>query len=102
MPPPPLTIAEATRAAVAHHQAGQPQTAETLCKAVLARDPNNAAATHLLGLIAHQGGRRAQGLRLLRRSLALAPDVPDFHGNLGSVLGQMGRYDEAVAAFRQA
>ena len=51
------TISEALAIAVQHHQAGRLQQAEQIYRNILAVEPNNANAIHLLGLIAYQVGR---------------------------------------------
>jgi tetratricopeptide (TPR) repeat protein len=54
--------------------AGRVEAADRGCRALLARDPENPGALHLLGLIAHRDGRSTQAAELLRRA-AEAPDT---------------------------
>ena len=118
------------------HQAGQLQQAAALYRAVLTRDPDNADANHLLGMVALQQGEPkiaadfigkaiavndreasyhfhfALALQSLndmpgavagyRRALALKPDDPDIHNNLGNAFGAQEKWEEAVTAFRHA
>lgn len=85
-----------------YYQRGQLKSAEDLCNQVLLERPDNAAAVHLLGLVLVKAGRFDEGIRLLRRSVALAPLTAEFHSNLGSTLAQAGQPREAVAALREA
>lgn len=84
------------------HQAGRIDEAEPLYRDVLREEPGNAVATHYLGLIAWARGDRAQAERLMRDSLAKNAAVPDFHNNLGLLLRDTQRIDEAIGAYRRA
>jgi tetratricopeptide (TPR) repeat protein len=46
--------------------------------------------------------QRQEALRFLSAAVALRPDSPGAHLNLGLVLSEQGRYDEALACFRKA
>src|SRR5439155_15624617 len=65
-----ITIDQALARAVQHHQRGELQQAEGIYRQILAIQPNNAQATHLLGVVAHQLGRNDVALELMQRSLA--------------------------------
>jgi len=54
------------------------------------------------GSAAQQAGRFAEAAASYRTALALAPDHPDLHNNLGLVLRLMGEPDAAATAFRRA
>src|SRR5438874_10874262 len=77
--------------AVAHHQAGRLAPADAIYRQVLSREPNNADALHLLGLIAHQCGNDNDAIALIGRAVALRPKTAEFHVNLGAALRRMGR-----------
>ncbi|HYD69447.1 tetratricopeptide repeat-containing glycosyltransferase family protein [Azospirillum sp.] len=83
-------------AAVRHHQEGRLDPAESLYRALLARDPANSDALHLLGVIAYQRKEYSTAIGLIRRALDLR-NVADYHSNLASALREMGSRDEAVA-----
>jgi protein O-GlcNAc transferase len=89
-------------AALKNHKAGRLEAAEQCYRRVLASDPNQADALHLLGLIVFQKGQQAEALKLIGRAIELKESRSDFHNNLGNVLTQYGRVDEAIAAFRRA
>ncbi len=88
--------------AVALHQAGRLDEASGLYKAILARDARNADAVHLTGVIAFQQGRLDDARRTIRDAIALNPDAPMPHANLGRTCKALGRFEEAEAAWRAA
>ncbi|RZF66243.1 glycosyltransferase family 41 protein [Sphingomonas populi] len=88
--------------AMRHHQTGQLGNAEQGYRAVLAIEPRNVDALHLLGVVAHQRGHNDAALDLIGRAIGQNGRVAAFHHNLGNVLGQLGRQADAVAAYRQA
>ena len=96
------TISEALTLAVQHHQAGRLDAAEKIYRLILQAEPNQADATHLLGVIAHQVGNHETAVDYLRRAIGLNGNVASFHNNLGGAYGALGRFPEAVACFRHA
>lgn len=84
------------------HQTGRLSEAESLYRQILAREPNHADATHLLGVLAHQKGQHEAALELIGRAIALNNKAPQFHANRGQVLRTLGRFAEAEASYRQA
>ncbi|MFZ5690451.1 MAG: tetratricopeptide repeat protein [Pseudomonadota bacterium] len=98
MTPLAATLAQAFRA----HQAGHRSDAERLYRDILAVEPRNAAALHLLGALLHQAGRSDEGASLMRQAIAIEPRNPDYHYNLGCVLNAAGRTNEAIEALSKA
>ena len=94
-------IARQFAAALDHHQAGRLAEAERLYRQVCAADPNHAGSFHRLGVVAHQLGR-PDAVELLKRAVALKPDVAEMHNDLGNVLGAQGKFVQAVACFERA
>ena len=88
--------------AVRYQQDGHPDKAAPIYRKILKAHPDLADASHFLGLALHQGGKTAEGLALMRRSLRDAPANPVYHNNLGFVLKSLGRFDEAEACHREA
>ncbi len=84
------------------HRAGAFAAAEPLYREVLGRQPDNAKALHLMGVLALQTGRTDQAVSSIGRAIAIQPDFPEAHNNLGNAFKVMGRADEAIAAYRQA
>ena len=58
--------------AVQHHQSGRLQAAEQIYRQILAVEPNQADALHLLGVIAHQTGRHEVAVEYIGRAITLA------------------------------
>ncbi len=88
--------------AIQHHQGGRLQAAEQIYRQILALEPNQPDAIHLLGLIAFQRGQPDEAVACYRRALELRPDCAEVHNNLGNALKQQGKPDEAVACYHRA
>jgi tetratricopeptide (TPR) repeat protein len=87
--------------ALAHHRRGQVDEAERLYREVLRDEPGNAIATHYSGMVAWHRGDRVEAERLMRAALVADASVPDFHNNLGLLLRDTQRLDEAIACYRR-
>ncbi len=90
------------RAGFAHHQSGRLRRAEALYRKALQKDPDDANALHLLGVVAYQCGEVWMALRLIERALPALPKLPDVHLNYGNALRETGKLAEAVASYRRA
>src|SRR3989442_13248595 len=84
------------REALALHHAGRLREAQLLYARVLADDPENAEALHLSGLVAFRESRFDDAIGLLRPAVARAPGNALYLGNLGNVLRDSGRRNEAI------
>ncbi|KAA0593721.1 tetratricopeptide (TPR) repeat protein [Azospirillum lipoferum] len=87
--------------AVALHNGGQPERAALLYRDILAVEPAQPQALHLLGLQMRRAGHERQGAALMARSLRLAPMLAPALFNQGRTLQDLGRLDEAAAHFRR-
>ncbi len=99
---PPKDLSALIRDALALLDRGQTGAAEQLLQAALAADPAQADALQLLGLIRRSEQLDHEAEDLYRRSLAANPKQPHVHHNLGNLLVTQRRYDEAIAAQREA
>lgn len=90
------------QAALMQHQAGDLAAARAGYEAVLAMQPEQADALHLLGVLEDQQGHHAEAVALIRRAVAASPRAANFHGNLGNALRALGDHAEAEAAYREA
>jgi protein O-GlcNAc transferase len=88
--------------ALKHHQAGGLNRARRLYRRILAADPRNADALHLLGVASLQIRRHDEAEKLLRQAVCLAPGRAEFHNDLGEVLAGQQRYAEAQECFQEA
>ena len=94
--------AQAMRLALEHHQAGRIAEAEKIYRQVLTKEPRQADALHLLGVIAHQSGKLDEAIQLIQQAIAARPNAAEFHNNLASVLRDKRLPDEALSELRQA
>jgi len=83
-------------------QAGDPGAAGALCRQVLVRDRRNAAALHLLGMIALRLGNGADALRHFNDAVKARPDFADAHYGLGVTQRMAGRPDAAAWSLQAA
>lgn len=73
-----------------------------ICGAIVAQDPRNALATHLLGLAIKETGDWPQGEQWLRLSIQLEPARAEFHANLGNLLRRRNKNAQAEKSYRRA
>ena len=89
---------EAAQAAL---QSGDTAQAQALCGQALEQDGEHDAAWFMLSVIALNGGAQREAEIALRRALALR-EHPAYAGNLGLLLQETGRIDEAETWLRRA
>src|SRR5215813_2609009 len=94
------TVQEVLAAAMMGERRGEIAQAEALYKFILARQPRNPDALHLLGMAAHQGGRHMEALALIQQAIAVNSGVTEYHEHLGVVLIALGRHEEAITSLR--
>jgi tetratricopeptide (TPR) repeat protein len=87
--------------AVDLHRAGRLDEAEAGYRRVLAAEPGNPDALHLLGLAAYQSGRAPEAVDLIRRAIAIRAK-PAYWYNLGHAYLSCEAYPAAEEAFREA
>ena len=95
-------VAEALNRALRHHQAGRLQAAEQIYRQVLATDPRNADAWHLLGVAALQQGRHAEAVEHLRRAIGVRGKEAVYHNSLGNAYRALGQLAQAMECYQQA
>lgn len=92
-------IDELGREAFAAYQAGSLESAEVLCRQILASRPRYEPASFLAGVIAGRRGQVRESEKLLRDAVAFNPTSARAHLHLASLLRQTGRLREAEANF---
>jgi predicted O-linked N-acetylglucosamine transferase (SPINDLY family) len=97
-----MTIDQALRNALGHHQAGRLAEAEGIYRQILTQSPDHAEALHLLGVLAVQVGRADAAIELIGRAIAINPTIAEYHANLGESYRRAGRYEAAIASFHRA
>lgn len=86
---------------LAHHR-GRFHEAEVIYRQILAADPQQADAWHLLGLIAQEAGQPAAAIEHIDRALALEPRSPQFWNGRGIACEAVGKRDQALECFGRA
>lgn len=84
------------RRAYEHHQHGRLHEAQLLYEELLARDPRQVDALHLLGVLALQQGQPDAAAGLIQQALALRPDMAAAHSNLGRAYALLGHAGAAI------
>jgi len=88
--------------AIGLHQKSQLAEAERLYRQVLAAEPGNFTALHLLGLACHQQRRSTEGLAWIELALQADPASADAHANRGVMLEALGRPGDALESYDRA
>lgn len=80
-----MSVDEAMHIATQLQSEGKLEQAETILNRILATNPSNAYALHLLGIIAYQVGKITLGVQLTEQAIQNNPNVALFHSNLGEM-----------------
>jgi tetratricopeptide (TPR) repeat protein len=84
------------------YEAARLGEAEELCGRVLAHQPPNPLALHLLAVIAGRTGRTALGIELLREVVRLEPRSVEALNDLGQLLTETRQLSDAISTLTQA
>ena len=84
------------------HQRGDLTSAEQIYSTILAREPGNADALHLLGSLRGRQGLGSEGIRLMEQAIAVSPRVSIYHNNLGNLKAEVGDKGGAEHSYRCA
>jgi tetratricopeptide (TPR) repeat protein len=82
-------------------QRGELGKSSSVCRIVLARQPDNTDAGYLLGVVLLQQGRLSEAEDRLGAVLRLQPTNVGAQLNYGNVLAQLNRADEALTFFEK-
>jgi tetratricopeptide (TPR) repeat protein len=88
--------------AVRNFRAGSTDKARRICEAILAREPRNFDATHLLAVVQLQRGAAADAESLFRRAIEINPFSVEAWNNHGTALKTLKRNAEAAASYDRA
>lgn len=88
--------------AVHLHQQGRLDQARALYEQVLALQPRQFDALHLLGVIARQQGEAGRAAELIEAALQIDPKQARAHCNLGAALQDLGQPERALASYEAA
>ena len=95
-------IARAMKHAIALHQGGQVRDAIPVYQQVLASEPENPDALHLLGLAMRQHGDADGAISYLEKAISIQGDVAAMHSNLGNAYRDTGRNEQALQEYHKA
>ncbi len=87
---------------MAHHQAGRLGEAAQAYAQVLAVEPDQPDALHLLGVVQQQRGDHQNSAALIERAIEFNPRAAHYHCNLANALTGLGRFAEAAEACHRA
>ncbi|MEY3202153.1 MAG: hypothetical protein RIR70_1703 [Pseudomonadota bacterium] len=93
---------DAFNQAVALHQQGQWDAAESAYRAVLASTPEHADAHNNLALLLKKRGQFEEAESAYKRAIALRPDAVESLNNLAVLYLETNRLEEGEACFKQA
>jgi tetratricopeptide (TPR) repeat protein len=89
------------KAALSLHEEGKFEEAEKVYRSVPRSSPEYCSALTLLGTLCLQRGRNAEGITLIKRSLAINPQQPTAYNSLGNAFRDLGQYTEALDNYDQ-
>jgi type II protein arginine methyltransferase len=81
---------------------GRLDAAAQVCRSVLAGNPEDTEANHLLGVVYFRRGDNATARQYMERAVNSPKASAEMHNNLGSVLMGLGDAAAATAAFNRA
>lgn len=84
------------------HQQGRLDEARACYAQVLQAQPDNADASHLLGVLLGALGHSAQGIAHLQRAIRLRPEFAAAHNHLGNAFRAGAQWAAAITAYRRA
>jgi tetratricopeptide (TPR) repeat protein len=85
-----------------HHQQGDIDAARAGYEQVLAMNPKNTDALHLLGCIQYRDKDYERAIALMEKACDLQPRVAAFHKDLGDVHFERGDCKQAIKRYRKA
>jgi len=97
-----LSTVELLELALEHQHQRRWQEAERIYREVLAKQPDQPDALHLLGVLKAQTGEPTVAAALIARAIAGNPAAPAYHNNLGNVLQELGRFRESLLCYEEA
>ena len=85
-----------------HHAVGELSEAKGIYRKILRDAPNHPITLHLMGVIAYQNRENDVALDFIKKALIIKPDYAEAHSNLGAVLRELGRLNDAEESYKKA
>jgi predicted TPR repeat methyltransferase len=98
-PEQPMSLEDAVLLGTRFQRLGEFDAARGVYRAVLEAAPEHVDALHFLGILEHQCHNDQLAFELLQRALQQRPDLPGMHQNIGNILLELNRMDEAADAY---
>ena len=95
-------VSSALHTALELHRSGNLERAEAMYRHIVADEPSNADAHHLLGVAAHHRGDRSTAIQTISKAIEMDDSVPLYHSNLGLAYRDDGQLERAAACFQTA
>ena len=92
-------IMEKLQVAVALHNQGDLDQAESIYRSVLECDKDNFYALNFLGCILRERKQFDEGIRFLHAAASLMPRNPNVFYNLGNIYKDAQTWDEAISCY---
>ena len=96
-----LSLNDALQLAAKQYEAGNSSGTTYLCQQILAVEPRQADAMHLLGLLAERAGDLASAIEHVRRAISIDPKFVAAHFSLGRMYEAVRDLPNAIDCFRQ-
>ena len=90
-----MTTAALMRKALQKHQAGDLDSAGRMYSEILERNPTDAEAWHLAGVLSHQMGQGTNSIAFMKRAIELNDQIPTYYLNLATSLIEQGKASDA-------
>ncbi|MBT4588359.1 MAG: tetratricopeptide repeat protein [Rhodospirillaceae bacterium] len=88
--------------ALSHQRSGRLPEAAEIYRKVLAIDPGQPDAVHLLGMISHAEGNYSKAIELIGKAILLNANVSDYHLNIASAYLAIGDVQQAKSHAHKA
>jgi tetratricopeptide (TPR) repeat protein len=97
-----MDIEKAIHSAFTHYKKRNYPEAESICRGILANDPENAEAYFILGIISQSSQQFDDSIRYFQEVIRINPRHFGAHFHLGNALYNRRRLDEAAASLKTA
>ncbi|GAB4157813.1 MAG: hypothetical protein Tsb009_34960 [Planctomycetaceae bacterium] len=96
------TLPSTLQTALEYHRSGNLEKAEAMYREIVAGEPSNADALHLLGVAAHQRGDHTRAIETIQQAISMQKMAPLYHSNLGAAYRASGQIEKAMECFQTA
>lgn len=98
----PVLLRDVVKTAMAHHRAGDLQTAEQMYRRILRSVPNEPDVLHCLGLILYENKQFVAAEGLIEKAIRINPGAPQYYNSLSLSQRDRGMLKMSINTIRQA